>query len=469
MIAALSVAVCLTSLWAVPAQATQREVGSGQTYTTIQACINAMAAGDVCNVHAGTYTEQLTLSSGTSGNLKTIQRNGSDSVIVTSTSSPVVSSSNNDYWKLDGLDIRYTGSGANPSVILDTYDGSSSAVNGWTITNCILTLGGTPSGDGFIVYIADAGNATFSNNVTSVTATSGTHDGWEFLDATNLTISGNTLSGIASTSGTLEDGLVTSGANLTITNNTLSDGWSYDNHPDAIVVQGTDYGSSTNGVVISNNTIKNFTQGIYIDCFSADCLNISIYNNVVYEQDPFQYGGSTTTMNCLVIDSENVGTITAVVYNNTFDCQQLSVYYLRAKAANTLTIKNNIITLSISSLESTGTVTMDYNYYVYAACGSKILDYGGANYSFTGFQGIGKEANGLCTTSATLSMPSTYIPDSDANSIGRGTDLSGVFTTDRAGTTRAAPWDIGAYEYVSGAAVASPPPTTGALTILLLR
>ena len=34
-----------------------RQVGAGQTYSTIQSCLNAAVSGDTCNVHAGTYNE----------------------------------------------------------------------------------------------------------------------------------------------------------------------------------------------------------------------------------------------------------------------------------------------------------------------------------------------------------------------------------------------------------------------------
>ena len=37
--------------------ATTRQVGAGQTYPTIQSCLNAAVSGDTCNVHAGTYNE----------------------------------------------------------------------------------------------------------------------------------------------------------------------------------------------------------------------------------------------------------------------------------------------------------------------------------------------------------------------------------------------------------------------------
>jgi hypothetical protein len=58
--------------------------GGGGNFTTIQACANAMAAGDTCIVYAGTYNENVTVPAGTAGNYKTVTVNGSDVVGVTS-------------------------------------------------------------------------------------------------------------------------------------------------------------------------------------------------------------------------------------------------------------------------------------------------------------------------------------------------------------------------------------------------
>jgi hypothetical protein len=77
-----ALAVCAFALLLAPSVfATQREVGTGQTYGTIQTCMNAAASGDICNVHAGTYTE--TVSFQTNG--VTLQVNSGDTVILKGT------------------------------------------------------------------------------------------------------------------------------------------------------------------------------------------------------------------------------------------------------------------------------------------------------------------------------------------------------------------------------------------------
>jgi hypothetical protein len=73
--------VLLLSLYAEATNYTVNAGGDGD-YTTIQACANAMSAGDTCTVYAGTYNETPILSAGTAGNYKTFNVNGSDVVYV---------------------------------------------------------------------------------------------------------------------------------------------------------------------------------------------------------------------------------------------------------------------------------------------------------------------------------------------------------------------------------------------------
>src|SRR5678815_2332594 len=113
-------------------------------------------------------------------------------------------------------------------------------------------------GFGMSIYTSD--HLTVSNCTIHISASTGSHDGADFMYASNLNFSGNTVYGNASeSSGKLEDGLVVSGTNLNIENNTMHDGWSYDNHPDGIVIQGDGdrNGNHTANVTVRRNTLYN--------------------------------------------------------------------------------------------------------------------------------------------------------------------------------------------------------------------
>src|ERR1051326_729065 len=75
----------------------------GGNFSTIQACANAMAAGDTCTVYAGTYNENVALSAGSAGNYKTLTVNGGDVVYVQG----FVAAS---YTKIVGFHIQYPSS-----------------------------------------------------------------------------------------------------------------------------------------------------------------------------------------------------------------------------------------------------------------------------------------------------------------------------------------------------------------------
>lgn len=463
----------------LPVLAVTREVGPGQTYTTIQACLNVVSAGDICNVHAGTYTEQLTLPiSGSVGNVITLQNNIGDTVMVQSSSSPVVSIANRSYWTITGLSVTYTGSGSNPIVINQSYSGVGvNPVNGLTISNCILTLSGG-TGNGFGVYIPNSDGLTMTGNTIAITSSTGTHDGIDLLYTSNLEFSGNTIYGNASEStGKLEDGMVVSGTNLNVENNILHDGWSFDNHPDAIVIQGDGNrsGANTGNVKVWRNTIYNFTQGVYFDAIHNNLEGTNwIIDNVIYETSAFRYGGAANKMNCVVLDGESISgpqyTINALVYNNTLGCKQLLIYTLRqlSSGGSSIDFQNNIfITPTFTGLQLTSIAGLTLNYNYYSQGDSTPIKWGSTNYSLAAY----KSATGQETNSQTgiVNLNSDFSENASSLSRGVGSNLTGTFTVDILNFTRpsSGAWDMGAYQFQAlpaGSGTRGPRTTKGPVT-----
>src|SRR3990167_1564111 len=163
-------------LLAVPsiAFAVQREVGPGQTYETIQACEDAANSGDICNVHAGTYNEQVVIEK---ANL-TLQNNSGDTPIVNA------------------------GGGAN----MCFYNAANSTtIKGFACTN----FGTAPVGTRGIHSINGLTGVSIRNNIV--------HDGYgygiEVIGGTVTLIDGNTVYNLVnSAGGTAANGIVVQSA-----------------------------------------------------------------------------------------------------------------------------------------------------------------------------------------------------------------------------------------------------------------
>lgn len=444
------------------ASATVLQVGSGQPFLTVQSCINAMAAGDICNVHSGTYTEQLTFpTAGTVGNLKTIRNNAGDTVTIQSTATPVVALKS--YVAFSGdlasrFTVQYTGSGANPTVF-NNFHGTN--IDGTQLSNITVKITGG-SGAGFCGSIADSDLLSISGTTCNITAAGGSHDGWDLLFASHLNFDGNLVFGTpaCSVANTLEDGLVTSGTNLTITDNVVHDGCSFNNHPDAIVIQGDGdrVGNPTDSVLAARNTLYDFTQGLYSDAIHAAMTNILAENNLIYETAGYRYGGLANQMNGIVLDGESLAgptwDIQVGVYNNTIAVAQITLYCLRLGASTAITAQNNVFFQpKFTGIFINGPgVSLDWDYYSQGDATPIKWDPtgggAGTNYSRAAFIAAGHgETN---STAGTANLNADFSENAASDTRNRATNLHTIFTDDITGATRpggATAWDSGAYQY----------------------
>jgi len=200
--------------------ATTRNVGPGQTYTTIQAAVNDAGEGDTIHIFASTYPENVTITSKT--NL-TIEGVG-DTTIVQPASGIGFTIASSNGLTIKSLKIHTTGTSAHGiwvggtastgltvqdnTIIVDgyssgVYGGDSSAVHsGWLIGgvghgNTITMNPGTGvTGDGMDLYDVSDSEVSY-NTITLNTPTDSTNVIWssELSDIANLTFSHNTCSG----------------------------------------------------------------------------------------------------------------------------------------------------------------------------------------------------------------------------------------------------------------------------------
>src|SRR5262249_40130362 len=127
---------------------TTRQVGAGQTYTTIQACLNAAASGDICNVHAGTYNESPVFQKSS----VTLQANSGEAPIVTG-----------------GIDIKSNANSIVDGFTLPSFNGSGSgAIHAYNTTSGIIRNNVISGGLGAGIYVRLSTNFQIYGNTVHV-------------------------------------------------------------------------------------------------------------------------------------------------------------------------------------------------------------------------------------------------------------------------------------------------------------
>lgn len=418
-----------------------REVGSGQTYATIQAAHDAADAGDTINIHAGTYTETVTVSK----NNMTIQRNGSDSVVLTGR----IVLGTTQGVTIDGIEI--TGWGNSHGIILGSSGGGGT---GLTVRNCTIHREGAYTSSGYAgIYTRRSTNIALHNNTIyncdiGIEVISGNSTNTTY--ATGVRIYSNTIHDNAT------DGMEVHGQYFSIYSNIIYSNMNADwatKHPDGIqlLAATSDGQTDCQNVKIYGNIIYNHTQNIFAESKtsgeSSAVQNLYIYNNLLYQE--------SGTVNGVALDDQDLVNInlkyadTAYVYNNTLGRSKATSVRIRNSKDGTILVKNNIFanTLGIGiTVEATDDIPangMDYN--LYYTTGNAIV-WGANNYaSLALFQAAvaNQEVNGESGDLKFVSS-SDYRIQSDSPAVGAGTDLSATFTTDILGLQRNT-WDIGAY------------------------
>lgn len=281
------------------------EVGSGKTYSTIQAAVNAAVAGDTVLIYSGTYTDSCLISTcggaslpedslkhanvvlkanGTSGNRITIKAAPGNTVIVDgqSTVDYNLYGISKQYYTIQGItfkdakqtSIRYIG-GSSLSAEIDgnTFNGTLTNPNDHGVElngNSSNITGNTFSLSGSFATI-DIENAT--NTSASMNTITGGSYGIYFHNYTDgSTIEKNILTG---QSGNLTGIFFRDADNLTIRNNVVKGNYSN------IMILYQDTTHISTGAKVYNNTIhctNGGAKGIHEENTWAETTNNIIYN-----------------------------------------------------------------------------------------------------------------------------------------------------------------------------------------------
>jgi hypothetical protein len=277
------------------------------------------------------------------------------------------------------------------------------------------------------------------------------------------------------------------GNNVTITRNTIGNLMSAASHADGIPVQGSN-------VIVSQNTIYNCTQNIYVDSFDYGsgsqciCDNVVVADNLVYGTSAI-YGVGT---NGISVDVETSGAASIrnlKIYNNTVANLNYRGFAIGdrgngASRLDGLDIRNNIVA-------NCGDWNTNFDFDISGRPANMIMDYNlalnnhyennGPNYSWNGTRytlvqfksAFGVETHGVSNPSSAIfvkysygASDNDYRPASGSPAINAGISAGDTYNIDLAGTSRpqGSGWDMGCYEEAGGSA-GTPGGTTGGITV----
>ena len=422
--------------------ATTRQVGAGQTYSTIQSCLSAAVSGDTCNVHAGTYNENAIFQ----GSGITLQANPGDQ--------PVVNGS---------IDI-----GSNANSVVDGFTipsfsrSGSGAIHAYNTTGGIIRNNIVSGGLGAGIYVRLCTNfKVYGNTTYRMTGSPGGTDADGLVITSANSTDGTYAHGVQIYNNTVyenhQDGIIINGNWLSIFGNLVHDNIYSDalsTHPDGIECNGVSDGyTGCIHTLVYNNTVYDQSQNIYFNGYgtAAEDGDVWIFNNVVYTNPVSSTGVNlATSMVCCNINLYN-GT-TVYILNNTLGNSQNGFMSIFLQSFSDAHVKNNIINnqtgVGLQVPDSSVVAEMDNNLYN----GPTFVQWNGASLntitavrSTTGFESHGLAGNPLINP-----FPTTTL-QTGSPAIGAGANLTSLGVTqldsDIIGTARPSTgvWDIGAY------------------------
>jgi len=463
--------------------------------------------GDTCHIcgiiTASQNTTLLTVqTSGTAGNVITVKfEDGAVLQAPYFATTGAINIAGKDYIKIDGGTngiIQNTDNGA--SELSYTYNASSHGINSNGATDleiCNLTIQGmymntstnsTGDSDGWTTsgIFLDDNNGNYTNIKIHDCHIHDAHANiwinFEGITVADLEIYNNYLGSSAWKINAGAGNIANSNIVVDIHDNEMTDWdvWDYPYHGDGLIV----YANSATNSSYSGKFYNNYVHGNlgyyspsgYLGC-GCGGDNFLIYNNLFVCEDPdrggscmvvYNAGGCTNTTDDGTDDGYQP--INTTFLNNTAigagsqSAELLALKVARALtishgSGNYMTVKNNIFKHYNHALHDTTSNNyggfdhidgdVDYNLYydLYAySGGQRPLRDDDASYDDDPTLAIfystyGQEEHGI---SNDPNLDTNYYPTDSSLSV--GTDLSVIFTTDKAGATRSIPWTLGAYQ-----------------------
>ncbi|MFZ1539535.1 MAG: hypothetical protein WAT23_19420 [Chromatiaceae bacterium] len=227
--------------------------------------------------------------------------------------------------------------------------------------------------------------------------------------------------------------------------------------------------ASGGNMVADGNIFRAWPQTIFIESSGsdADMTNIRISNNSFYYASNFGYMAGLLIYAKFTSDNVIVGFTNLIIANNTFygltnrNQFKLGLNQVVPTTNGTCRVRTSLVANNIFfnsdpsylpvNIESLDTTEGDFRVQTNIFFGNTGIDWSGTSYANPAAMEAALPSFTGNTTGEPLfvSAPENLrIADGDTVALDHGADLQSLFTVDATGSTRIAPWDIGAYEYL---------------------
>ncbi|HVY01212.1 MAG TPA: LamG-like jellyroll fold domain-containing protein [Candidatus Nanoarchaeia archaeon] len=423
----------------------------------IQYALNNILNGDTVVVENGTYSQNLSISK----NNTLLTSNSSTRPVLLGSSISIDSRVSNvtiNFFEISNFSANSSLVGTGVPGVIAYAATSGPGGTGFVFANSTVKDAVGYGDSVSCIYVRNTARVIIENNFLSNCSQAGINIASGY--STDNTYSNGIIIRNNTITNNHVDGIDILGQFFTIDRNTISKNINLDwaaTHPDGIqfIKSTVDGRYSVQNVVLSNNVINDHTQNVFIESDSngTNMVNISVYNNIIYNTP-----GIINGVNISEVNAKNIaaGGVNISIHHNTIGYSPnvgINIGGDNNSIYNNIII-NNSVGVWYHNTSFWNSQTADYNLFYGNDRTVDWGDNGGSPLEFgttlSAFQlSHLQEAHSLEVNPQIYDFPNPYLLY-NSPAINRGINLSLLFALDVNDTSRpqGSGWDIGAYEYL---------------------